>query len=573
MLQAGEFNSPDAVSARTEYGWETARAVLEGLPGGGLNMAHEAVDRHAHGAAGRRRALRVLSPGGPARDLSYAELAVLSSRFANVLQALGVRPGERVCSVLGPGREVFIALLGALKHGCVVCPLFTAFGPQPLETRLRRSEASVLVTTAALYRRKVAPLRARLPALRHVLLVGGADSPGMDPALDMEARLAGVSAEYAVAATGAQTPALLHFTSGTTGPPKGVLHVHEALVAQHATARTVLDLRPGDIYWCTAEPGWVTGSVYGILAPLSVGASLVVDTGGFDPARWYAILEQERVNVWYTAPTAVRMLMKQGAPAAHERRFPALRLLASVGEPLPADAVHWAREVFGRPLHDTWWQTETGAIMIANRAGADIRPGAMGRPVPGVEAAILQRDAAGSLRRAGPGDVGELALRTPWPSMFRAYLGDETRYRECFAEGWYLSGDLARCDAEGYFWFVARADDVINTAGHLVGPFEVESALLSHPAVADVAAIGMPDPLVLQAVTAVVELRPGHRADAALRKALLAHARNRLGPGVAPRQIEFIAALPRTRSGKILRRVLQARMQGMAVDERSDEGI
>ncbi len=357
---------------------------------------------------------------------------------------------------------------------------------------------------------------------------------------------------------------MLHFTSGTTGTPKGALHVHEAVVGHHATGRYALDLHEGDIFWCTADPGWVTGTSYGIIAPLTHGLTLVVDEAEFDALRWYTILERERVSVWYTAPTAVRMMMKAGAGAAREHRFADLRFIASVGEPLNPQAVTWGIEAFGLPIHDNWWQTETGGIMIANYQAMEIRPGSMGRPLPGVIAAIVRHEADGSVTPVGDPNVeGELALRRGWPSMFRGYLGEPARYAKCFAGDWYLTGDLARKDADGYYWFVGRADDMIKSSGHLIGPFEVESALMEHPAVLEAGVIGKPEPLIGEVVKAFVALKPGVIASAALERELLGFARTRLGAAVAPKEIAFATTLPKTRSGKIMRRLLRARELGL----------
>ncbi|HET9650573.1 MAG TPA: AMP-binding protein, partial [Usitatibacter sp.] len=332
----------------------------------------------------------------------------------------------------------------------------------------------------------------------------------------------------------------------------------------YATGRYALDLHRDDIFWCTADPGWVTGTSYGIVAPLLHGVTSIVDEADFDAERWYRILEEQRVSVWYTAPTAIRMLMKAGAELAQSHRFPGLRFVASVGEPLNAEAVWWGEEVLGLPIHDNWWQTETGGIMIANTPAMDVKPGSMGKPLPGVEAHIVERRPDGSVRMIDQPDVeGELALKAGWPGMFRGYLGQEERYRKCFAGELYLTGDLAKRDADGYFWFVGRADDVIKSAGHLIGPFEVESVLMEHPAVAEAGVIGKPDPLVGEVVKAFVSLRKGHAATEELRMEILAHARKRLGAAVAPKEVAFQAALPRTRSGKIMRRLLKARELGL----------
>lgn len=540
--------------------WQQARQALDGLAAGGLNIAYEAVDRHVAHGHGERVALRCLSRHGTVREMRYRELARESNRFANVLRSLGVGRGETVVTLLGRTPELYVAGLGALKIGAVFAPLFSAFGPAPIKVRLAKGNARVLVTTEALFLRKVAGLRGDLPNLTAVIVVDGAPMETTDYARAMAAAVD----TFPIAPTDPESPALLHFTSGTTGTPKGAVHVHEAVVAHDATARAALDLGPGNVYWCTADPGWVTGVSYGIIAPLVRGATVLVDEAEFDPERWYRTLQDHRVAVWYTAPTAIRMLIRAGEELARRHDLSALRVAASVGEPLNADAVLWGRDVLGKPFRDTWWQTETGAIMIANGPGDAIMPGAMGRPLPGIEAIVAQRIDDGAIAPITAPDVeGELALKAGWPSMFRAYLGEEERYRACFAGGYYLTGDLVRRDADGWFWFVARADDVIKSAGHLIGPFEVERVLLSHPAVADAGVIGVPDPVVSEVVKAFVVLKDGVLADAALRRDLLALARTRLGPSVAPRDIVFRSALPKTRSGKIMRRLLKAHELGL----------
>ena len=556
----------DYAAVRGRFSWEEARGWLAGLPQGcGLNIAHEALDRHVADGHGSRIAMRWLGRDGTRRQISYTELSTLSARFANTLATLGVVRGDTVFVLAGRIPELYIAILGALKHGCVVSPLFSAFGPEPVATRIGIGQGRVLVTTASLYRRKVAPVRDGLDSLRHVLLVRDDDEPGLPPdTLELAPLLDAASADYTIAPTAPEDPALLHFTSGTTGKPKGALHVHEAVVAHLATGRFALDLGAVDVFWCTADPGWVTGMSYGIIAPLVIGATLVVDEADFDAERWYRILEDEAVSVWYTAPTAIRMMMRGGTTGARAHRFDKLRFIASVGEPLNPQAVTWGVEAFGLPIHDNWWQSETGGIMIANYASMDIRPGSMGKPLPGIEATILRHLPDGGVEPVTePDEEGELALRKGWPSMFRAYLHEDERYAKCFVGDWYLTGDLARRDADGYFWFVGRADDVIKSAGHLIGPFEVESALMEHPAVAEAGVIGKPDPTVGEVVKAFVALKPGFEASDALRRELLGFARKRLGPAVAPKEIDIQASLPKTRSGKIMRRLLKARELGL----------
>jgi acetyl-CoA synthetase len=508
--------------------------------------------------------------------VTYTELAEATSRFANVLARLGIEPGERVFVLSGRRFELYVAVLGALKARAVACPLFSAFGHEPIRQRMALGEAAVLVTTPELYRRRIAPQRRQLPTLRAVLVAGDEPVDGLDGATSLAPLLADALPTYRIGPTAPEDPALLHFTSGTTGTPKGAIHVHEAVVAHHATARRVLGLGPGDVFWCTADPGWVTGTSYGIVAPLTCRATNLVDEADFEPQRWYRTLAEERVSVWYTAPTAIRLLMRAGDDLAAGVDLRALRVAASVGEPLAADAVEWARRVLGHDIHDTWWQTETGGIMIANQPGAPTRPGAMGTPLPGVEAAVLACDDEGQLRwgpdggpvvLAGEEVQGMLALKAGWPSMFRGYLHEEARYRRCFAGGWYVSGDLVRRDGAGTYWFVARADDVIKTAGHLIGPFEVERVLLEHPAVADAGAYGVPDPIAGAIVHAAVVLAADIPADPTVErhvlKDVMAHARRRLGAAVAPRRLLRSEVLPKTRSGKVLRRLLGAQELGL----------
>ncbi|MGE0227740.1 MAG: acetate--CoA ligase [Dehalococcoidia bacterium] len=556
-------NLVDYASTAAAFDWATARGWLDGLPAGGLNIAHEAVDRHASGARGDHTAIRWRGRRGDRREISYRDLSRLSNRFANVLAGLGVEAGDRVFSLCPRVPELYMTALGTLKQRAVYSPLFPAFGPEPIRERLQRGGGVVLVTTESLYRRRVAPIRDEVPSLRHVLVIGEADVVP-EGTLDLRQLLETASDEFVIGPTAPEDPALLHFTSGTTGRPKGALHVHEAVVAHHATARYALDLHADDVFWCTADPGWVTGTSYGIIAPLTHGVTSVVEEAEFDAAGWYQLLQDEGVSVWYTAPTAIRLLMRAGADLARAYDLSRLRLVASVGEPLAPDAVAWAQEAWGTPVLDNWWQTETGGIMISNYVAMPVRPGSMGRPIPGIEAALVERTEDGGVRMIEAADErGEIALRAGWPSMFRGYFGDPERTERCFADGWYLSGDLATRDADGYFWFVGRADDVIKSAGHLIGPFEVESALTEYPAIAEAAVIGLPDPILGDAVAAFVVLRTGFEATPELERDLLAHARQRLGAQVSPRTVRFVESLPHTRSGKVMRRLLRARELGL----------
>jgi acetyl-CoA synthetase len=558
---AGALRGADARTGHDDAvpdAWAEARSLVDGWKDG-INIAHEALDRHVRAGHGDALALRWLGKSGARRDLSYADLRAEANRFANVLAAHGLKPGDSVFAMAGRVPELFAAALGTLKAGLVFTPLFSAFGPEPVRTRMEIGGANVLVTTEAIYRRKIASWAREIPTLKLILILGE-DAPegcvALGPAMD------GASPEFETVATKAEDPALIHFTSGTTGKPKGAVHVHNAVMYHAYSGRKALGLEPGVRYWCTADPGWVTGTSYGIIAPLVNRVTMLIDEAEFDLERWYSTVQDERVEVWYSAPTAIRMMMREGAAAAAPYDFSSLKFLASVGEPLNPEAVIWSEKVFGQPFHDNWWQTETGGIMIANTPGMEVKPGSMGKPLPGVEAAIVARTEDG-LRPLGPGDIGELALRPGWPSMMRAYLHEQARYDKCFVDGWYLSGDLAIRDADGYFWFVGRADDLIKTSGHLIGPFEVESALIEHEAVAEAGVIGVPDETAGEVVKAYVTLNPGHEPSDDLERDIRGHARKKLGPAVAPREVVFRKTLPKTRSGKIMRRLLKARELGL----------
>ena len=551
------------------------------------NIGHEIVDRHVADGRGDSVAIRFLSrndgPDQTGQTYTYARLAAESNRFANVLEGLGTKSGEAVFLLAGRVPSLYVAVLGALKGRHIVCPLFSAFGPEPIRQRMTLGEAKVLVTSAALYRRKIAPIRDQL-AVRHVLLIDVDDPSDLMPDTLSYAQLMSEASDiFRVPQTDPESPALLHFTSGTTGTPKGAVHVHGAAAMQCSSTRAVMGLRREDVYWCTADPGWVTGTSYGIIGPLGVGCTLVVDEAEFDAERWYHVLAEQHVTVWYTAPTAIRMLMRAGAEVARGVDLSGLRSAFSVGEPLSADAVRWGIEELGIAFRDTWWQTETGSIMIANSCDSAVRPGSMGLAVEGIEATLLATDEEGELVLDAAGHVeeitdpeviGMIALRPGWPSMFRAYLNAPDRYQHAFVDGWYIAGDLARRDADGYFWFVGRADDVIKTAGHLIGPFEVESVLNDHPAVTASGVYGVPDPVAGNLIHACVVLRAGTDPSEALLSDVLAHARRRLGAALAPRQILAVERLPLTRSGKVMRRLLRARELGLPEGDLSTlEGV
>jgi acetyl-CoA synthetase len=555
-------NLLDYDQVRTNFSWDAVKRELQGSECQSFNIAQLAVDRHANGSLADRVAFRWLGKDGAILDTTYSQLRDQSNRFANVLMGLGVGKQDRVFALAGRIPALYLAALGTFKNTSVFCPLFSAFGPEPVKQRLQRGNAKVLLTTERLYRRTIEGLRASLPELKHIF-VTDAEKDLAPNVWALTPLLRDASPNFTIPPTSAEDMALLHFTSGTTGMPKGATHIHNAALMHYVTGKYVLDFHPEDIFWCTADPGWVTGTSYGIIAPLLHGITSIISEADFDAERWYKTLEQHKVTVWYTAPTAIRMLMRVPGQPKSRYDLSRLRLVASVGEPLNPSAVVWGQEALGLPIHDNWWQTETGGIMIANYPSMEIRPGSMGKPLPGVEAVIVRRDGQAVHVIEEPDQEGELALKPGWPSMFREYLHEPERYAKCFAGGWYLTGDLARRDASGYFTFVGRADDIIKTAGHMVGPFEVESALMEHPSVAEAGVIGKPDPTIGEIVKAFVVPRPGCEPNEELRLELIGFGRKRLGAAVAPKEIEFREQIPRTRSGKIMRRLLRARELGL----------
>ena len=563
-------NMKDYSATVAAFSWDTLQNELQGLPDGkGINIAHEAVDRHADGRLKNHMALKWPGSEGETRVITYGDLKIQSSRFANLLKDLGMGTGDTIFTLTGRIPELYFAVFGIFKNKSIFCPLFSAFGPEPIYQRLSKGDGKVLLTTESYYQRKIAQLRDRLPQLKYILLVDAKNHLSND-LLSLPKLMASSSDKYVIPPTDPEDLAILHFTSGTTGMPKGALHAHGAVRTHYVTGKYVLDFHPDDIFWCTADPGWVTGTSYGIISPLLHGITNIVDEGDFDAKRWCDILADQKVSVWYTAPTAIRRFMRTNMEPAKDYDLSHLRLIHSVGEPLNPEAVVWGQTAFGQPIHDNWWQTETGGIMIANFPAMNIRPGSMGKPIPGVEAAIVQRETRDTVKAVDTPDIrGELALRPGWPSMFRGYLHDEEKYKNCFVSGWYVTGDLARRDADGYYWFVGRRDDIIKTAGHMVGPFEVESALMEHAAVAEVGVIGKPDPVIGEIVKAFVALKPGHPPSEALRLELMGFARKKLGPAIAPREIEFKPDLPKNNAGKIMRRLLKAGELGLPQGDRS----
>ena len=527
------------------------------------NIGWICTGRQCEAGLGDKVAMRWISSGFERRDYTFGEMERLSNRFANVLRALGIEAGEVVFTFLPKAPEQFTAFLGSLKAECITGTLFSNFGDDALLDRLGASEARLVVTRRSLYR-KIERIRDRLPHLRAVILTDVSEDVSSD-VLSWECLMGGASDRFDTPTTAPDTPSVLHYTSGSTGKPKGVLHRHGSVRYQERTTREVLGLGPDDLFWCTADQGWVTGTSYGIIGPWSLGVTQIHFGGGYNARHWFDLLRDERITVWYTAPTALRMLMREGRDSLGEVDVSRLRSIFSVGEPLNPEVIAWGREVLGKDIHDTWFQTETGAIMIANRPGLSIRPGSMGTPLAGIEPGILDDDGT----PLPDGEHGHLCVREGWDSMFVTYLGNDTAYASKFRNGWYHTGDMAWRDKDGYYWFLGRSDDVINTAGHLVSPFEVESALLELPEVAESGVIGAPDDLLFEKVVAFVNFRSGVEFTPELELKIRLHIANRLSSVAIPHEVIPVAAVPKNKSGKIMRRVLKARYLGQDAGDTS----
>ncbi|WP_018131710.1 acetate--CoA ligase [Effusibacillus pohliae] len=540
--------------------WETEERFFSWYQTGRVNIAYEAIDRHAESERRDKPAL-LFKDDNREETYTFADLKALSNRFANVLRKIGIRKGDRVFLYMPRCPELYVALLGIVKIGAIAGPLFEAFMEAAVKDRLQDSGAVAVVTTPALRKRI---LREELPDLKHVILVGAEQTgPGE---VSYEQEMAEAPDDLEIAWMDREDPYIIHYTSGSTGKPKGVVHVHNAMVHQHRSGRWVYDLRENDIYWCTADPGWVTGTSAGMFAPWLNGVTVVLRGGRFKPEDWYDTIQRFRVTVWFSAPTAFRMLMAAGTELAKQYDLSSLRHILSAGEPLNPEVFRWGLQAFGQRIHDNWWMTETGSTTISNFPCLPIKPGSMGKPLPGIYAAIVDDEG----RELPPYRMGNLAIRAGWPGMMRQIWNNPAKYQEYFRlKGWYVSGDSAYKDEDGYFWFQGRVDDVINTSGERVGPFEVESRLVEHPAVAEAGVIGKPDPVRGEIIKAFISLRAGYEPSEQLKQEIAQFVKTGLAAHAAPREIEFRDKLPKTRSGKIMRRVLKAWELGLPAGDLS----
>jgi acetyl-CoA synthetase len=549
------------------FSWNIAEQELGYKPGDVINIGWYCSDRICQMGKANKLGLIWDGLGGAEKRYTYNDIRLASNTIGQFLRDLGIIPGDRVCLFMDKIPELYLGFLGILKTGAIAQPLFSAFGDESLFIRLENAQTRAVITQKK-HAPKVRKILEKMPWVEYLIIVD------QDPSKPLQQREVALNLEelpkverFDIYPTYAETPSVLHYTSGTTGQPKGVKHVHYSLISQYLTSKWVLDLRDDDIYWCTADPGWVTGTSYGIIGAFSNGVTQCVTDAGFSAENWYRFIEKHRITMWYSAPTAIRSLMKAGDEIIRNFDLTCLRHLASVGEPLNSEAVIWSEKVFGKPFLDTYWQTETGSIVISNYPGMKIKPGSMGKPFPGITATVVNADTYEPFGESGK--IGLIALKPGWPSMMRMYWNNEETYKNKFKNGWYLPGDRSSIDNEGYFWFVGRDDDVINTGGHLVSPFEVESALLEHPAVAESAVVAKPDFVNMEVVKAFVTLKPGFVGSKDLDLDIMNFVRKKLSPLAMPQEIEFIDSLPKTRSGKIMRRILHAKEWGEEIGDTS----
>ncbi len=558
-------NLEDYDQTYATFSWEKAKREISHFAEGKINAAYNAVDRHLTKGRRNKVALYAVDADNRLSKLTFQEIFEQSNRMGNALKALGVVKGDRVFVFLPRVVELYTTTIAIAKIGAIAGPLFSAFGPDALRDRLQDSEAKVIVTNKAL-KAKLDLIKHQLPDLQYVIVVDADQQELKAGELSYTALTAEQSDKLACEPMNPEDPLYLLYTSGTTGKPKGIVHVHADILGHHMTSKWVLDLREDDVYWCTADPGWVTGTVYGIFGPWSNGASCLSYEGRFDADSWYALIDRLKVTVWYTAPTALRMLMKAGDQSVYSHCLESLRHICSVGEPLNPEVIRWGMKVYGLPIHDTWWQTETGMQLIANLPCLPVKPGSMGKPLPGVTASVVDDEG----KEVGKGQLGRLVIKPGWPSILRQVWRNEEKFHEYFKiSGWYTSGDNAWQDEDGYFWFVGRADDVINTSGHRVGPFEVESALVEHPAVAEAGVIGKPDQERGEIIKAFIVLGNGIEQSEQLLEEIRQFTKKQLAAHAYPREIEVRDSLPKTRSGKIMRRLLKAWELGLPTGDLS----
>lgn len=547
------------------FDWSISEKELDYKDGNTINIAWYCSDRICQMGKADKLALIYEGFGGVEKEYTFNDIRLAGNTIGAFLRNLGIVQEDRVCLFMDRIPELYLSFLGVLKIGAIVQPLFSAFGEESLHVRLENAQTRVIITQRK-HLAKIRKILDKLPSLEHIIIVDHKESKSLQKnEVPFNLEDATPVEDFEIFPTKANSPSVLHYTSGTTGQPKGVRHVHYSLISQYLTTKWILDLQDNDIYWCTADPGWVTGTSYGIIGPWSLGITQCVLNSGFSAETWYKFIEKQRITVWYSAPTAIRSLMKAGDEIVGKFDLSCLRHLASVGEPLNAEAIVWSEKVFNKQFLDTYWQTETGSMMITNFPDMEIKPGSMGKAFPGIEAALLDPKTFEPFDE--PGRIGLIAFKPGWPAMMTTYWNNNEKFEEKFKNGWYLSGDRSSIDKDGYFWFTGRDDDVINTGGHLVSPFEVESALLEHEAVSESAVVAKPDEVNMEVVKAFITLKPGYEPSDELELKIMNFIRKKLSPLAMPQDIEYMDSLPKTRSGKIMRRILHAKEWGEEIGD------
>ncbi|MDX2415730.1 MAG: acetate--CoA ligase [Bacteroidales bacterium] len=548
-----------------DFSWSLSEHELNYKPGNDINIGWYCSDRICDMGKGDKVALYHEGFDGRERKYTFNDIRLAGNTIGSFLRGLGIEAEDRVCLFMDRIPELYLSFLGGLKIGAIVQPLFSAFGDESLFVRLDNAGTKAIITQKK-HVGKIRKILDTLPQLEHIIIVDNIDESKLrEKELIFNLEKTTPVEAMEIHPTKADSPSVLHYTSGTTGQPKGVRHVHYSLISQYLTTKWVLDLQDDDIYWCTADPGWVTGTSYGIIGPWAMGVTQCVLDSGFSADAWYGFIAKYKISMWYSAPTAIRSLMKAGEEAVKRHNLSSLRHLASVGEPLNAEAVIWSEKILGLPFLDTYWQTETGSMMITNYPGMKIKPGSMGKAFPGIEGVVLDAETFEPITEIGK--AGLIAFKPGWPAMMTTYWRNEEKYKEKFVNGWYLAGDRAYLDADGYFWFIGRDDDVINTGGHLVSPFEVESALLEHEAVSESAVVAKPDEVNMEVVKAFVTLKPGFVFDVDTELSIMNFIRKKLSSLAMPQEIEYMESLPKTRSGKIMRRILHAKEWGEEIGD------
>lgn len=542
-------------ATKATFDWKEYEKEFSFSKTGKVNYAYEITNHQVEKGNGDKPAFVTQSPAGEIRRITFKELSDVTDVVALALQKAGLKPGDRFGLYATKSIDYAIVLFALIKCGAVAVPLFEAFSKDAISDRLADCGATWLYTNAHLIKNVDF---ASVPSVLQVVVDVPCDVPGDLTTHLLNDLTKGENVSSPIVFGDLETPFIIHYTSGSTAKPKGILLANRAMIGHLVTARFVLDLHEEDRYWNSGDPGWVTGMVYNFFAPLLLGVSAHLYMGPFSPVEWMKFMSSMDISVWYSTPTAFRLLRYYSVPLNKEN-MPSLRHIVSAGEPLNSGLIDWTMENLGIPIHDSWYMTENGHQLINNYRCIPIKKGSMGKVLPGIYAAIIDEDG----NELTTGEIGQLAVRTPWPGLMKTVWGNKEKFDSYFKNEWYLSGDTAYQDEDGYFWFQGRNDDMIKSAGERISPFEIENTLVSYPAIAEAGVIGKAHDLYGSIIKAFVILKPGFVGDNALKNDIMKYVRVNLASHEVPREIEFVEKLPKTRSGKIMRRVLRAKEMGL----------